>query len=101
MGVAYVLLLALGGLGVHRLYLGDNKGLLYAGAAVATATLLQSGPRAAPGQRAFMIAGICLVWLILLGLVTDLFTLPAQVDRANRRIRRDLLNRMAERTDPE
>ena len=70
--LAYLLLIFLGGFGVHRFYLGDNS------AGVAMLVLLLVGSLLTVVLIGFAMLAALGVWLVV-----ELFTLPGAVRRAN------------------
>jgi TM2 domain-containing membrane protein YozV len=78
-GVAYLLLIFLGGFGAHRFYLGRT------GTAVAQLALNIAG-------WVFMVVGVGLLFLAILGvwLVVDLFLVPSIIRQHNVNLANDL-----------
>ncbi len=105
-GLAYALLVFLGAIGVHQLYLGRRiRGLLYLILGIVGWTLGAAGLVAALGaegdaQTESAVGVLMVGWaaLAVLGffLLWDLFTIPRQIGRREERVRREILARLKE-----
>ena len=105
-GLAYALLVFLGAIGVHQLYLGRRiRGLLYLILGIVGWTLGAAGLVAALGaegdaQTESAVGVLMVGWaaLAVLGffLLWDLFTIPRQISRREERVRREILARLKE-----
>lgn len=106
-GIAYLLWFFFGWLGVHKLYLGNRIGYLYLVAAVSPFMVLVRMISAVSNhQSATSTDGLAVVLAVLglvflaVALVVDMFTIPAQVENANRFTRLSLLERLEYLTSP-
>lgn len=95
--VTYLLFFFLGGLGVHKFYLGRvGLGLLYIGLVVGSigvpifgAIVAMAAGKYGSGAPTLALVVICLVFWITLPIcgIVDIFTIPAQTEAANDRMK--------------
>lgn len=83
-GLAYVLWFFLGGLGMHRFYLGRPL------SGIILLLMVPAGIFMMLAQNRF---GAFLVIVGVLWLIVDAFLIPGMVNRSRQKVRRDLINR--------
>lgn len=80
MGLAYILLIFLGTLGIHRFYLG------YKGTAIAQLVLTLTG-----WLTIWILIGILPLIVVGVWVIVDLFLIPGMVERANAEVEKEII----------